>query len=55
MWHKYKQAWKQAREREWVQASGTMGKGGNWLQNDNQNIKELQEAVEKLENQVVKL
>ena len=32
-----------------------MGKGGNRLQNDNQNIKELQEVVEKLENQVVKL
>ena len=32
-----------------------MGKGGNRLQNNNQNIKELQEALENLENQVVKL
>ena len=32
-----------------------MGKAGNQLQNDNQNIKEHQEALEKLENQVVKL
>ena len=33
----------------------TMCKGGNRLQNNNQNIKELQEVVEKLENQVAKL
>ena len=33
----------------------TKGKGGKQLQNDNQNIKELQESLEKLENQVVEL
>ena len=43
------------RENNQVQASMTMGKGGKRFQNDNQNIKELQESLEKLENQVVEL
>ena len=38
-----------------MQASVTMGKGGKRFQNDNQNIKELQESLGKLENQVVEL
>ena len=33
----------------------TVGKGGKRFQNDNQNIKELQESLENLENQVVEL